>query len=73
MFKVLVQPIIQLQSEYYTNINKGLLFIYSIFNKLEALDEKFKALFVEEPDLVSLVLLFFIILYTVIICYLLIF
>jgi len=73
VFKVLVQPIIQLQSEYYTNINKGLLFIYSIFNKLEALDEKFKALFVEEPDLVSLVLLFFIILYTVIICYLLIF
>ena len=27
VFKVLVQPIIQLQSKYYTNIHKGLLFI----------------------------------------------
>jgi len=60
VFKVLVQPIIRLQSEYYTNINKGLLFINLIFNKLEALADKFKALSVEESDLVSLVLLFFI-------------
>jgi len=60
VFKVLVQPIIRLQSEYYTNINKGLLFIHLIFNKLEALAEKFEALSVEESDLVSLVLLFFI-------------
>jgi len=73
VFKVLVRPTIQLQSEYYTNINKALLFVYSIFNKLEALAEEFEALSVEEPDLVSLLLLFFIILYIVIIYYLLIF
>jgi len=73
VFKMLIQRIIRLQSEYYTNINKALLFVYSIFNKLKALAEEFEALSVEEPDLVSLLLLCCIDIYIAIICYLLIF
>jgi len=54
VFSVLVQPTVRLQSEYYTNINKALLFVYSIFNKLEAFIMEFEAKAIEEPELVSL-------------------
>ena len=62
IFLVLVKPVIRLQSEYYTNINKALLFVYSIYNKLEALIEEFNLEAVEEPDIVSNCYYYFIIL-----------
>jgi len=54
VFSVLIQPTVWLQSEYYTNTNKALLFVYSIFNKLEAFITEFEAKVIEEPELVSL-------------------
>ena len=57
IFIVFVKPVLRLQSEYYTNINKALLFVYSIYNKLEALIEEFNTEAIDEPDIVSKLLL----------------
>ena len=58
IFVVLVKPTTRLQSEYYININKSLLFVYSIYSKFEDLIIEFQEQVVEEPDLVSYYLLF---------------
>ena len=42
IFVILVKPIIRLQSEYYINVNKALLFVYSIYNKFENLIIEFQ-------------------------------
>jgi hypothetical protein len=56
LFLVLVKPTLRLQSEYYTNINKALLFVYQIYNQLEGLITDFESEAQEEPDLVSYLL-----------------
>ena len=42
IFEVFVKPTIKLQAETYTTLNKGLLYIYSIYNKLEKLIAKYE-------------------------------
>jgi len=58
LFVVLVQPIVRLQSEYYININRALLFVYSIYNKLEALISEFTISAQHQPQLVCICSLF---------------
>ena len=59
IFLVLVKPIIRLQSEYYVNINKALLFVYQIYNRLEDLSREFEPDAAEEPDLVRYLIYFY--------------
>ena len=56
IFLILIKPTIRLQSEYYININKALLFVYQIYDKLESLINEFNDKIKEEPDLVNILL-----------------
>ena len=53
IFLVLLKPTIRLQSEYYINSNKALLFVYSIYGEFENLIIEFQEQAIQEPELVS--------------------
>ena len=42
IFKIFRQPTIRLQNKYYINLNKGFLYIYSIYRKLNKFLERYK-------------------------------
>ena len=50
IFEIFVKPTIKLQGEIYTTLNKSLLFIYQIFNKLEKQREIFESKKRYEPS-----------------------
>ena len=53
IFKIFIKPSIRIQLELYINLNKGLIYIYTIYNKLEGLMREYQARIREHGDLVS--------------------
>lgn len=58
ILEVLLEPSIRLQSDYYININKGFLFIYSIFSKYEGYINSYNYRISQQDPLVSFTYIF---------------
>ena len=53
LFNIFVKPSVKLQGEVYVTLPKGLLYIYQIYNNLEAFINKVERKIQEREDLVS--------------------
>jgi hypothetical protein len=63
IFIIFLKPSIKLQAQLYITLPKSLLYIYKIFNKLEALNKEFIRES-KKPNLVSYLLIYSIFIYT---------
>jgi len=63
IFEVFNKPSIRLQSETYTTLNRGLLYVYTIFDKLEILRNKFRTNGIITPSSVNITISIYLYLY----------